>query len=62
MNKGSGLMDSATVSELEDAVIPKNDLRLEKKPDVTLFMSYDFYSLDNPHFHKPTLYGFKQGK
>ncbi|KAL5234168.1 hypothetical protein ACI65C_001578 [Semiaphis heraclei] len=60
LNKGSGLMDTATVSELEDATPPKNDLRLEKKPDVTLFMSYDFYSLDNPHFHKPMLYGFKQ--
>lgn len=54
-------MESATVSELKDATFPINDLRLEQKPDVTLFMSYDFYSLDNPHFHKPALYGFKQG-
>lgn len=54
-------MNSATVSELEDAELLKYDPRLEKKPDVTLFMSYDFYSLDNPHFHKPMLYGFKQG-
>ncbi|XP_050537356.1 uncharacterized protein LOC126903292 [Daktulosphaira vitifoliae] len=60
LNKGSGLMDSATVSELEDATTIHNDPRLLSKPDVTLYMSYDFYSLDNPYFHKPMLYGFKQ--
>lgn len=62
LNKGPGLMDSITVSELEDVMPSKTDPRLKKNPDVTLFMSYDFYPLDNPHFHKPMLYGFKQSK
>lgn len=62
MNKGSRLLDSVTVSELDDALPSKGDPRLKKNPDVTLFMSYDFYPLNNPLFHKPMLYGFKQSK
>lgn len=38
------------------------DRSLTKTPDFKYFLSYDFYRMDNPYFHKPNVYGFHNGK
>lgn len=41
---------------------PKDENTLKEKPDFVYFVSYDFYKIDNPHFHDPTLYSFNGKK
>uniref|UniRef100_A0A1B6BZ72 Laccase n=2 Tax=Clastoptera arizonana TaxID=38151 RepID=A0A1B6BZ72_9HEMI len=35
-----------------------DDPSLKEVPDQQLYISFDFYKMDNPHYHKPKLYGF----
>lgn len=37
------------------------DPALKPEADVKLFVSYDFYAVDNPHIHRAGLYGINQG-
>lgn len=39
-----------------------DDPSLKFVPDHQLYISFDFYSKNNPHYHKPKLYGFWEGK
>lgn len=34
------------------------DESLKKEPDLKYYLEYDFYKIDNVHYHKPGLYGF----
>lgn len=38
------------------------DETLRTKPDLQFYIAYDFYRLNNPHFHKFPEYGFYNGK
>lgn len=38
------------------------DESLKKEADVKYYLEYDFYKIDNVHFHKPGAYGFYNGK
>lgn len=60
LNKGSGENDSVSMPELMS--LDSWDISLKQKPDVKFYISYDFYKLDNPHFHWAGLYGFHNGK
>lgn len=37
------------------------DESLKKEPDMRYYLEYDFYDIDNAHFHKPGVYGFNNG-
>lgn len=37
------------------------DLSLKDVPDQQIYISFDFYPKDNPHYHKSKLYGFSEG-
>lgn len=37
------------------------DPSLRQIPDQQVFIAYDFYPKDNPHYHKSKLYGFSEG-
>lgn len=39
-----------------------DDTSNTKEPDYQFYITYDFYGMDNPHFHRKNLYGFHQGK
>ncbi|KAJ8920457.1 hypothetical protein NQ315_005325 [Exocentrus adspersus] len=38
--------------------LEKWDVSLKSKPDIQYYLAYDFYTLDNSHFHKAPHYGF----
>ncbi|XP_023312711.1 laccase-10-like, partial [Anoplophora glabripennis] len=38
--------------------LEKWDTSLKSKPDLQYYIAYDFYELDNSHFHKAPYYGF----
>lgn len=56
LNKGPGENDSLSMAELES--LEGWDASLRTNPDYKFYVSYDFYKLDNPHFHNPKLYSF----
>lgn len=39
-----------------------NDPSLKKEPDHRFYIGYDFNPVDAHNYHKPTLYGFRDGK
>ncbi|KAK3922857.1 Laccase [Frankliniella fusca] len=65
LNRGSADPDTITVAELQSlpsALLPSppEDPALRPEADVQLFVSYDFYAVDNPHIHRAGLYGIAQ--
>lgn len=44
-----------------EAVDTTPDLSLKEVPDQQIYISFDFYPKDNPHYHKSKLYGFSEG-
>lgn len=42
--------------------LEKWDTSLKIKPDLQYYIAYDFYGLDNYHFHKSPHYGFDNSK
>lgn len=62
LNAGRSQKGSLTVPELSSVELPFVDVRLKPVADHQIYISYDFYPLDNPHYHKPKLYGFWEGK
>ncbi|KAF5297473.1 hypothetical protein FQR65_LT10009 [Abscondita terminalis] len=56
LNKGPGETDALNMVELQS--LEGWDVSLRKKPDYKFYISYDFYKLDNPHFHDPNHYSF----
>jgi hypothetical protein len=59
LNAGVGTPGSLVIPELE--AIAGDDGTLKKEPDMTFYLSYDFYEIDNPHYHRSPFYGFHQG-
>lgn len=45
-----------------EAVDEKFDISLKDVPDQQIYISFDFYAKDNPHYHKEKLYGFFDGE
>ncbi|PSN35389.1 hypothetical protein C0J52_17819 [Blattella germanica] len=60
LNVGRGSENSLVIPELNATV--DDDVSLKEKPDMTFYLSYDFYKIDNPHYHRAPFYGFNQGK
>ncbi|KAI7815129.1 laccase [Rhyzopertha dominica] len=56
LNKGSHTNGTVTVTELNSLESP--DVTLKEVPDFQYYVEYDFYKLDNAHYHVPGLYGF----
>lgn len=68
LNRGSADPDTLTAAELQSLPLSRasdpraSDPALKPEADVQLFVSYDFYAVDNPHIHRAGLYGITQGK
>lgn len=60
LNKGSDDNSSITIAELES--LQPWDECLKEIPDFKYYVTYDFYKIDNIHYHSPGLYGFHNGK
>ncbi|XP_055539968.1 uncharacterized protein LOC129726845 [Wyeomyia smithii] len=58
LNKGTGLVDTLSIAETSSRD-QEDLLLLKEKTDYKFYVYYDFYAKDNPHFHVPDLYGFK---
>ncbi|XP_034256148.1 laccase-like isoform X2 [Thrips palmi] len=62
LNRGSADPNTITAAELQ--ALPEatqlSDPALKPEADVQLFVSYDFYAVDNPHIHRAGLYGISQ--
>lgn len=60
LNKGTEANNShITIPNLSS--VRKWDHRLKQKPDYQVFLAYDFYRIDNPHFYGEG-YEFYNGK
>lgn len=57
LNKGMNEENHKSIPELE-AWDDDHPALLNPDTDYKFFIYYDFYDKDNPHFHKPNLYGF----
>lgn len=62
LNAGRLQEGSLTVPELSSMENLETDPRLKPIADHQIYISYDFYPMDNPRYHKPKLYGFWEGK
>ncbi|XP_058822343.1 uncharacterized protein LOC131683944 [Topomyia yanbarensis] len=58
LNKGTGNVDTLSIAETTSRD-QEDLLLLREKTDYKFYVYYDFYAKDNPHFHVPDLYGFK---
>ncbi|XP_066994423.2 uncharacterized protein [Anabrus simplex] len=58
LNVGTGTDFSTVIPELD--AIEEDDESLKPEPDMQLYISYDFYAIDNPHYHRFPHYGFKK--
>lgn len=58
LNVGTGTEGSLVIPELD--AMAEDDDSLKETPDMTFYLSYDFYKIDNPHFHRYPFYGFHQ--
>ncbi|XP_055636865.1 uncharacterized protein LOC129775791 [Toxorhynchites rutilus septentrionalis] len=58
LNKGTGHSDTLSIAETTSRD-QEDLLLLKEKTDFKFYVYYDFYAKDNPHFHVPDLYGFK---
>jgi hypothetical protein len=59
LNVGTGTTGSLVIPELY--AMADDDESLKEEPDMTFYLSYDFYEIDNPHYHRFPFYGFHQG-
>jgi hypothetical protein len=59
LNVGTGTAGSLVIPELY--AMAEDDESLKEEPDMTFYLSYDFYEIDNPHYHRLPFYGFHQG-
>ncbi|XP_031333114.1 laccase-4-like isoform X2 [Photinus pyralis] len=57
LNTAPGKRNSVSIVELQSLDVDW-DPCLKDVPDYKFFISYDFYKIDNPHFHKSGLYGY----
>ncbi|XP_049802828.1 uncharacterized protein LOC126237076 [Schistocerca nitens] len=57
LNAGPGTTDSLVMSELSAASTLQDDASLSPRAAHTFYLGYDFYAIDNPHFHHPKYYG-----
>jgi hypothetical protein len=57
---GTGTAGSLVIPEL-NAIAADDDASLKEEPDFRFYLSYDFYKIDNPHYHRSPFYGFHQG-
>uniref|UniRef100_A0A8D8WL32 Laccase-2 n=1 Tax=Cacopsylla melanoneura TaxID=428564 RepID=A0A8D8WL32_9HEMI len=62
LNTPSNQSKSTLITELSAVDAPVNDIRLRDHADLKYFISYDFYGIDNPHFHLSNMYGFHEVK
>ncbi|XP_008487811.1 laccase [Diaphorina citri] len=62
LNTPSRQAKSTLISELSTVHSASSDVRLQDRANLTFYISYDFYEIDNPHFHLSTLYGFDEVK
>ncbi|KAJ1521928.1 hypothetical protein ONE63_002262 [Megalurothrips usitatus] len=61
LNRGSSDEDTVTAAELQTLDPAEDrDPALRADADVQLFVSYDFYAVDNPHIHRAGVYGINQ--
>nr|CAD7404504.1 unnamed protein product [Timema cristinae] len=58
LNTGTDDHRSVAIPRLE--AIIADDESLKPKADLTYYISYDFYNIDNPHFHRFPYYGYNQ--
>lgn len=58
LNVGTDTVGSLVIPEL-DAIVD-DDESLKEEPDLRFYLSYDFYEIDNPHYHRLPFYGFHQ--
>lgn len=59
LNVGTGSTAGSLVIPELDA-IADDDASLKEEPDFRFYLSYDFYEIDNPHYHRSPFYGFHQ--
>lgn len=60
LNVGTGgTAGSLVIPELD--AIADDDASLKEEPDFRFYLSYDFYEIDNPHYHRSPFYSFHQG-
>ena len=59
-NKGTESNDTISVPQF-DSVDP-DDPANTRDPDYQFYITYDFYNINNPLYHRKNLYGFDQGK
>lgn len=60
VNVGAGTNGTLTIPELQSLSSSKKDVILKPEADLKIFIGYDFYPLDNPHYHESGKYGFQQ--
>lgn len=60
LNKGTGNVETLSIAETTSRD-QEDLLLLKEKTDFKFYVYYDFYAKNNPHFHVPDLYGFKDG-
>ncbi|KAJ8954969.1 hypothetical protein NQ318_000400 [Aromia moschata] len=58
LNRGTESNQTMYISMPELQSLQKWDSALKIQPDLQYYVAYDFYTLDNPHFHKSPYYGF----
>ncbi|XP_065091239.1 uncharacterized protein LOC135712206 [Ochlerotatus camptorhynchus] len=58
LNKGTGNVETLSIAETTSRD-QEDLLLLKEKTDFKFYVYYDFYAKNNPHFHVPDLYGFK---
>lgn len=59
-NKGTETNDSYCIASLDSA--EPDDDSLLSEPDQQIYISYDFYEIDNNDYHRKNLYGYYQVK
>ncbi|KAK5650033.1 hypothetical protein RI129_001062 [Pyrocoelia pectoralis] len=58
LNKGPGHNSSLNIMEMQS--LDAWDSSLKEIPDYQFVVSYDFYRINNPHFHKSGMYGYEE--
>nr|AQY62684.1 laccase 1 [Bemisia tabaci] len=59
LNEGSEDNGTLNIAELRSMEpLSEKDPSLKDTADFTHYLAYDFYRIDNPHYHKKNLYGF----
>uniref|UniRef100_A0A1Y1K8C1 Laccase n=2 Tax=Photinus pyralis TaxID=7054 RepID=A0A1Y1K8C1_PHOPY len=58
LNKGPGQNNSMNIMEMQS--LDTWDSSLKEIPDYQFVVSYDFYRINNPRFHKTAMYGYAE--